>query len=115
MPEVARCNTIEVGEPVLRADSKIEACDQVKQTLKKRDPRPRQAKVPRQKLRSSCRLKSSATGTRPVAWALPLLKVASFCWKVWKVLKPSCCSESHEQVVWLSSHAKETDRFFATA
>jgi hypothetical protein len=34
MPEVARCNTIEVGEPVLRAGSKIEACDQVKQTLK---------------------------------------------------------------------------------
>jgi hypothetical protein len=34
MPEVARCNTIEVGEPVLRADSKIEACDQGEQTLK---------------------------------------------------------------------------------
>jgi hypothetical protein len=34
MPEVARCNTIEVGEPVLRAGSKIEACDQVQQTLK---------------------------------------------------------------------------------
>jgi hypothetical protein len=33
MPEVARCNTIEVGEPVLRAGSKIEACDQVKQAL----------------------------------------------------------------------------------
>jgi len=34
MPEVGRCNTIEVGEPVLRAGSKIEACDQVEQTLK---------------------------------------------------------------------------------
>jgi hypothetical protein len=34
MPEVARCNTIEVGEPALRAGSKIEACDQVEQTLK---------------------------------------------------------------------------------
>src|ERR1700716_3948581 len=34
MPEVARCNTIEVGEPVLRAGSKIEAGDQVEQTLK---------------------------------------------------------------------------------
>jgi hypothetical protein len=34
MPEVARCNTIEVREPVLRAASKIEACDQVGQTLK---------------------------------------------------------------------------------
>jgi hypothetical protein len=34
MPEVARCNTIEVGELVLRAGSKIEACDQVEQTLK---------------------------------------------------------------------------------
>ncbi len=33
MPEVARCNTIEVGEPVLRAGSKIEACDQVEQAL----------------------------------------------------------------------------------
>jgi hypothetical protein len=34
MREVARRNTIEVGEPVLRAGSKIEACDQVGQTLK---------------------------------------------------------------------------------
>jgi hypothetical protein len=34
MPEVARCNTIEVGGPVLCAGSKIEACDQVEQTLK---------------------------------------------------------------------------------
>ncbi len=34
MPEVARCNAIEVGEPVLRAGSKIEACDKVEQTLK---------------------------------------------------------------------------------
>jgi hypothetical protein len=34
MPEVARRNTIEVGEPVLRAGSKIEACDHVEQTLK---------------------------------------------------------------------------------
>src|SRR6267142_2594000 len=34
MPEFARCNMIEVGEPVLRAGSKIEACDQVEQTLK---------------------------------------------------------------------------------
>jgi len=33
MPEVARCNTIEVGEPVLRAGSKIETCDQVEQTF----------------------------------------------------------------------------------
>ena len=33
MPEVARCNTIEVGEPVVRAGSKIEACDQVEQAL----------------------------------------------------------------------------------
>jgi hypothetical protein len=34
MPEIARCNTIEVGEAVVRAGSKIEACDQVEQTLK---------------------------------------------------------------------------------
>jgi hypothetical protein len=34
MLEVARCNTIEVGEAVVRAGSKIEACDQVEQTLK---------------------------------------------------------------------------------
>ena len=33
MPEVARCNTIEVGEPVVRAGSKIKACDQVEQAL----------------------------------------------------------------------------------
>jgi len=33
MPEVVRCNTIEIGEPVLRAGSTIEACDQIEQTL----------------------------------------------------------------------------------
>src|SRR5882757_6797281 len=78
MPEVARCNTIEVGEPVLRAGSKIEACDQVKQTLKGaiRD-RDRQ-KVPRQKLRYSCRRGKSATGTRPVARARPCSKLRVF-------------------------------------
>ncbi|MBT1514065.1 hypothetical protein KIP88_26570 [Bradyrhizobium sp. SRL28] len=33
MSEVARCNTIEVGQPVLRTGSKIEARDQVEQAL----------------------------------------------------------------------------------
>jgi hypothetical protein len=33
MPEVARCNTIEVGEAAVRAGSKIEASDQVEQAL----------------------------------------------------------------------------------
>jgi hypothetical protein len=33
MPEVARCDTIEVGQPVLRTGSKIEARDQVEQAL----------------------------------------------------------------------------------
>jgi hypothetical protein len=33
MPEVARCNTIEVGEAAVRAGSKIEACDQIEQAL----------------------------------------------------------------------------------
>jgi hypothetical protein len=33
MPEVARCDTIEVGETVVRAGSKIEACDEVEQAL----------------------------------------------------------------------------------
>jgi hypothetical protein len=33
MPEAARCNTIEVGQPVLRTGLKIEACDQVEQAL----------------------------------------------------------------------------------
>jgi hypothetical protein len=33
MPEAARCNTIEVGQPVLRTGSKIEARDQIEQTL----------------------------------------------------------------------------------
>jgi hypothetical protein len=33
MRKVARCNTIEVGEAAVRAGSKIEACDQVEQTL----------------------------------------------------------------------------------
>jgi hypothetical protein len=33
VPEVARCNAIEVGEAVVRAGSKIEAYDQVQQAL----------------------------------------------------------------------------------
>jgi hypothetical protein len=33
MPEAARCNTIEVGQPVLRTGSTIEALDQVEQAL----------------------------------------------------------------------------------
>ena len=33
MPGVARCNTIEVGDPVVRASSKIEACGQVERAL----------------------------------------------------------------------------------
>jgi len=71
MPEVARCNTIEVGEPVLSAGSKIEACDQVEQSLigAIRD-RDRQRFLVK-KLRCSRRLKSSATGTRPVPRLVP--------------------------------------------
>src|SRR5882762_1911014 len=33
MPEVARCNTIEVGEAVVRTGPKIEARDQIEQAL----------------------------------------------------------------------------------
>jgi hypothetical protein len=33
MPEVARCNTIEVGKPTVCAGSQIEACDQVEEAL----------------------------------------------------------------------------------
>jgi hypothetical protein len=33
MPEVARCNTIEVGEAVVRTGSNIETRDQVEQAL----------------------------------------------------------------------------------
>ena len=33
MPEVARCNTIEISEAVVCAGSKIEACDQIEQAL----------------------------------------------------------------------------------
>ena len=33
MPGVAGCNTIGVGEPVVRASSKIEACGQVERAL----------------------------------------------------------------------------------
>jgi hypothetical protein len=32
-PEVARCDTIEVGKAVVRAGSKIEACNQIEQAL----------------------------------------------------------------------------------
>jgi hypothetical protein len=75
MPEVARCNTIEVGEAVVRAGSKIEARDQVEQPLIGAIGDPRQAKVPRQTLRCSRRPKSSATGTRLVARARPRSKL----------------------------------------
>jgi hypothetical protein len=33
MPEAARCNAIEVSQPILCTGSKIEACDQVEQPL----------------------------------------------------------------------------------
>jgi hypothetical protein len=33
MPQLTRYDAIEVGEPVVRAGSKIEACDQVEQAL----------------------------------------------------------------------------------
>jgi hypothetical protein len=33
MPEIARCNAIEVGQPAVRASLKIEACDQVEQAM----------------------------------------------------------------------------------
>ena len=87
MPEVARCNTIEVGEPVLSAGSKIEACDQVEQSLigAIRD-RDRQRFLVK-KLRCSRRLRAQqpAQGLCPGS---SLLKVASFCWKMWNVRKP---------------------------
>ena len=78
MPEVARCNTIEVGEPVLSAGSKIEACDQVEQSLigAIRDRNRQRFLV--KKLRCSRRLKSSATGTRPVAQARPCSSLRVF-------------------------------------
>jgi hypothetical protein len=33
MPEIARCNTIEIGQPLLRASSQIEACHQFEQPM----------------------------------------------------------------------------------
>ena len=78
MPEVARCNTIEIGEAVVRAGLKIEACDQIEQALigaiRDRD----RQKVARQKLRCSRRLESSATGTRLVAQARPCSRLRVF-------------------------------------
>src|SRR6266852_2549782 len=78
MPEVARCNTIEVGELVVRAGSKIEACDQVEQAL---------IGAIRDRDRQRFLVKSfdiaadevhSATGTRPVARARPRSKLRVF-------------------------------------
>jgi hypothetical protein len=85
MPEVACCNTIEVGDPVLRAGSKVEACDQVEQTLKGaiRD-RDRQ-----RFLVKSFDIAADEVSQQPAQGPFPL-KVASFCWKIWKVRKPWC-------------------------
>ena len=94
MQEVARCNTIEVGEPVLRAGSKIEACDQVEQTLKSaiRD-RDRQ-----RFLVKSFDIAADEVSQQPAQGPLLGLVPAQsyeFCWKIRKVRKPSCCCESH--------------------
>jgi hypothetical protein len=87
MPEVARCNTIEVGEAVVGAGSKIEARDQVEQALigaiRDRD---------RQRfLVKSFDVAADQRAQQPAQGPLPgssLLKVTRFCWKVWKVRKP---------------------------
>jgi hypothetical protein len=59
MPEVARRNTVEVGEPVLRAGSKIETSDQVEQALKGRRPRPPRSRC------SSAVLRREPAGLEP--------------------------------------------------
>jgi hypothetical protein len=88
MPEVARCNTIEVSEAVVRPGSKIEACDQVEQaligTIRDRD---------RQRfLVKSFGIAADDVSQQPTQGPLlgraSPLKVASFCWKMWKVRKP---------------------------
>ena len=82
MPEVARCNTIEIGEAVVRAGLKIEACDQIEQAL---------IGAIRDRDRQRFFVKSFDVAADYRAQQCPgssLLKVASFCWKMWKVRKP---------------------------
>jgi hypothetical protein len=87
MPEFARCNTIEVGKAVVRTGSKIEARDQVEQALigAIRD-RDRQRFL----VKSFDVAADQGTSNRHKARCpgSSLLKVESFCWKVWKVRKP---------------------------
>src|SRR5258707_12056329 len=94
MPEVTRCNAIEVGEAVVRAGSKVEACDQVEQALKGaiRD-RDRQ-----RFLVKSFDIAADEVSQQPAQGPLLGLVPAQsceFCWKIWKVRKPWCCCESH--------------------
>ena len=88
MPEVARGNTIEVSEAVVRPGSKIEACDQVKQALigAIRD-RDRQRFLVKSFDIAADDVSQQPTQGPLLGRASPL-KVASFCWKMWKVRKP---------------------------
>jgi hypothetical protein len=83
MPETARRNAIKLSQLILCTGSKIWARDQSRAAVDDRDPRSRQAKVLRQRLRYSRnnRHKARCAG-------LSLLKVASFFWKVWKLRTP---------------------------
>jgi hypothetical protein len=106
MPEVARCNTIEVGEPVVRAGSKIEACDQVEQALigAIRDSDGQRFLVKSFDIAadevSQQRHKARCSGSSP-------LNVSSFCWKILKVRKPSCCCESHACKSFMSASSND--------
>src|SRR5258705_8632565 len=95
MPEFARCNTIEVGEPVLRAGSKIEACNQVEQTLKGaiRDRDRQRFLVKSFDIAADEVSQQPAQG--PLLGLVPAPSREFFFWKIWKVRKPWCCCESH--------------------
>ena len=87
MPEVARCNTIEVGEAVVRAGSKIEACDQVEQALigAIRDRDRQRFFVKSFDVAADYRAQQSEQGPLP---GLVPAQSCEFCWKMWKVRKP---------------------------
>ena len=88
MPEAARCNAIEVSQPILCTGSRIEARDQVEQPLMDaiRDRNRQRFLVKSFDIAADDVSQQPTQG--PLLGRASPLKVASFCWKMWKVRKP---------------------------
>jgi len=88
MPEAARCNAIEVSQLVLCSGSMIEARGKIEQPLMGaiRD-RDRQRFLVKSFDIAADDVSQQPTQGPLLGRASPL-KVASFCWKMWKVRKP---------------------------